>query len=58
VAAVTAVTMAMATTTAFTTTAAVAAAAATVAAVTGDGHLLTAHEGDADDRDEHRDAQD
>ncbi len=27
-------------------------------AVTGDGHLLTAHKGDADDREKHRDAQD
>jgi hypothetical protein len=57
-------TMAMATTAAAiataastTTAARVATAAATVAAVTGDGHLFTAHKGDADDREKHRDAQ-
>jgi hypothetical protein len=42
------------------TTAAAAstATAAAMTAVTGDGHLLTAHKGDADDREKHRDAQD
>ena len=39
------------------TTAATAATAAATA-VTGDGHFLTAHKGDADDREKHRDAQD
>jgi hypothetical protein len=39
------------------TATAVATTATTTAAVTGDGHLLTAHKGDADDREEHRDAQ-
>ena len=40
-------------------TAAAAIAAATAAAaatVTGNGHFFTAHKGDADDREEHRDA--
>jgi hypothetical protein len=41
-----------------TTTAASATTAAAMTAVTGDGHLLTAHKGDADDREKHRDAQD
>jgi len=45
--------MAMATTAALTAT---AASAATAASVTGNGHLLTADEGDADNREEHRDA--
>jgi hypothetical protein len=40
------------------TTAATAATAAAATAVTGDGHFLTAHKGDADDREKHRDAQD
>ncbi len=39
------------------TTAATAATAAATA-VTGDSHFLTAHKGDADDREKHRDAQD
>ena len=41
-----------------TAAAASAATAAAMTAVTGDGHLLTAHKGDADDREKHRDAQD
>jgi hypothetical protein len=40
-----------------TATAATAAAATTTATMTGDGHLFTAHKGDADDREKHRDAQ-
>jgi hypothetical protein len=40
------------------TAAAATAAAAAMTAVTGDGHLFTAHKGDADDREKHRDAQD
>jgi hypothetical protein len=53
-----AVAMAMATTAASATTAlaTAAASAATAASVTGNGHLLTAHQGDADNREEHRDA--
>ena len=46
--------MAMATTAA--STAATAAVAAAAASVTGNGHLLTAQQGDADNREEHRDA--
>ena len=46
----------MATTTTASATTAVTAAAATMAAVTSDGNLLTAQKGDADDRDEKRDA--
>jgi hypothetical protein len=53
-AAVVTVVMVMMATAAISTTAAAAAAAA--ATVTSDGHFLTAHEGDADDREEHRDA--
>jgi hypothetical protein len=33
------------------------ATATTVTTVTSNGHLLTAHQGDADDREENRDAQ-
>ena len=51
--------MAMATTAATAATASAAAAlAATAASVTGNGHLLTAQQSDADNREEHRDAQD
>jgi hypothetical protein len=45
--------VAMATTT---TASAAAAFTATAASVTGNGHLLTAQQGDADNREEHRDA--
>ena len=48
---------AAAATTAAVTTAAASAAAAAATAVTGDGSLFTAHKGDADDREKHRDAQ-
>jgi hypothetical protein len=34
------------------------AARAAMATMTGDSHLLTAHQGDADDREEDRDAKD
>jgi hypothetical protein len=34
------------------------AASAAMATMTGDSHLLTAHQGDADDREEDRDAKD
>jgi len=54
-----AMTMAVATTAATATTASAAAAlAAAAASVTGNGHLLTAQQGDADNREEHRDSQD
>jgi hypothetical protein len=53
----TVVAMAMATAAASTTAAAIATAAAAVAAVAGNGSLLTADQGDADDREKHRDAQ-
>ena len=55
-------TVAMATTAAASATAAsataasAAAASAAAASVTGNGHLLTAQQGDADNREEHRDA--
>jgi hypothetical protein len=52
-------TVAMATTAAASAAAASAAAtalAAAAASVTGNGHLLTAQQGDADNREEHRDA--
>ena len=39
------------------TTAAASAAAAAAATVTGNGHLFTAHKGDADNREKHRDSQ-
>jgi hypothetical protein len=38
------------------TAAAAIATAAAAATVTSNGHFLTAHQGDADDRDKHRDA--
>jgi hypothetical protein len=41
-----------------TTAAASTTTAAAMTAVTGDGYLFTAHKGDADDREKHRDAQD
>ncbi len=37
-------------------TAAATAATAAAATMTSDGHFFTAHKGDADDREEHRDA--
>jgi len=43
--------------TAITTATAAVATAATMATVASNGHLLTAHQGDTDDREKQRDAQ-